>query len=148
MFSFLTYDFGVLTDLKSAYQSIKCHPETCSLRRYFWYRDINDTTSLQECCFTAVQYGDAQATPILTMSMTRILPKRAKTEKVKNFLMFRNFVDDGWEPFKNPFNYPNFKFDLQQTMKYHNFKIKKYLVTKNMREILNIEIEDDINYKK
>ena len=53
------FGFCMLTDLSSAYRSVRTKPKTNSLRRFFWFRDPGDPNSMTELMVVRCNFGDS-----------------------------------------------------------------------------------------
>ena len=45
---FSAYGAAILTDVSEAYRSVRTSPRTNSVRRFYWYNNIQSSDSLQE----------------------------------------------------------------------------------------------------
>ena len=63
---FSAFGAAILTDVTEAYRSVHTGPQTNSVRRFYWYNNIQDDDSLQEFMMNRMTFGDSAAACILS----------------------------------------------------------------------------------
>merc|ERR1712030_159827 len=66
------FGYAMLTDLSSAYRSVRTKMKTNSLRRFFWFKDPSDATSMVEIMVVRCNFGDRPAGRVLDLCNVRI----------------------------------------------------------------------------
>ena len=89
------YGYAMLTDLSSAYRSVRTKPKTNSLRRFFWFRDPNDASSMTELMVVRCNFGDRCAGRVLDLCNIRISDDPEIAKPTSDFLRDATYVDDG-----------------------------------------------------
>ena len=89
------YGFAMLTDLSSAYRSVRTKMKTNSLRRFFWFRDPNDANSMIEIMVVRCNFGDKPAGKVLDLCNVRISDDPDISKPTSEFLKDGTYVDDG-----------------------------------------------------
>ena len=89
------FGFCMLTDLSSAYRSIRTKAKTNSLRRFFWFKIPGDPNSMVELMVVRCNFGDKCAGRVLDLCNLRISDDIQITEPTRCFLRDATYVDDG-----------------------------------------------------
>ena len=89
------FGYCMLTDLSSAYRSVRTKPKTNSLRRFFWFRDPGDSTTMTEMMVVRCNFGDRCAGRVLDLCNIRISDDPQIAKPTSDFLRDATYVDDG-----------------------------------------------------
>ena len=89
------YGYAMLTDLSSAYRSVRTKAKTNSLRRFFWFSDPNDPSSMIEIMVVRMNFGDKPAGRVLDLCNLRISEDPGICKETSAFLKVGTYVDDG-----------------------------------------------------
>ena len=89
------YGYVMLTDLSSAYRSVRTKAKTNSLRRFFWFSDPNDPSSMIEIMVVRMNFGDKPAGRVLDLCNLRISEDPGICKETSAFLKVGTYVDDG-----------------------------------------------------
>ena len=142
VFNFLSHELIVVTDISSAYNTLVTDLQSNSLRRFWWFKNSKDPNSISEGCFQRAHFGDSPAGSYLTLAIKYFLGPRAKMKITKNYFQNCFYVDDAVQSFKDPKDYPAFQEDVENTTGYFNMKIKQYIKSKKLNELLRSENKD------
>ena len=85
----------MLTDLSSAYRSVRTKAKTNSLRRFYWYSNPNDPTTMIELMVVVANFGDKPAGRVLDICNVRISEDPGISKETSQFLKVGTYVDDG-----------------------------------------------------
>ena len=72
-------------------------PRTNSVRRFYWYNNIQDADSLQEFMMNRMTFGDSAAACILSEGTNIISEDENISTATKTYLQESVYVDDGGE---------------------------------------------------
>ena len=90
-----SYGYCLLTDLSSAYRSVWTKAKTNSLRRFFWFRDPGDSSTMTELMVVRCNFGDRCAGRVLDLCNIRISDDPQIAKPTSDFLRDATYVDDG-----------------------------------------------------
>ena len=83
------YGYAMLTDLSSAYRSVRTKAKTNSLRRFYWYSNPNDPTTMIELMVVVANFGDKPAGRVLDICNVRISEDPGISKETSQFLKER-----------------------------------------------------------
>ena len=89
------YGYCLLTDLSSAYRSVRTKPKTNSVRRFYWFREPGDVSTMTELMVCRCNFGDRCAGRVLDLCNVRISDDAQISEPTRDFLRDTTYVDDG-----------------------------------------------------
>ena len=92
---FAAFPFAILTDLSQAYRSVYTGDATNSVRRFYWFQNPNDPTTVTEYCMQRMQFGDKPAGNILAEAINLISNQPEISSDCRDFLKCSFYVDDG-----------------------------------------------------
>ena len=92
---FSAFPFAILTDLSQAYRSIHTGDATNSVRRFYWFKNLDDPATVTEYCMQRMQFGDKPAGNILAEAINLISNQQGVSSDCRDFLKFSFYVDDG-----------------------------------------------------
>ena len=125
-FSIFPHAFS--TDLSKAYRSVITGDQTNSIRRFFWFGDVNDPDSITEYVLTRMTFGDTPAAFILGEAIDIVAEHPGISEETRVFLKSGFYVDDGFlssmatdklERITNEFKgaFPEYSFKVKHILK-------------------------------
>merc|ERR1712215_100006 len=80
------YGYCLLTDLSSAYTSVRKKPKTNSVRRLYWFKEPGDASTMTELMVVRCNFGDRCAGRVLDLCNIRISDDTQISEPTRDFL--------------------------------------------------------------
>ena len=82
-------------DISQAYRTVRTGRRSNSLRRFFWFRDINDPDSMIQLMLVRMTFGDVPASGILSECVDLVGQEPGIPPQTKDFIQEPFYVDDG-----------------------------------------------------
>ena len=93
--NFSVWPYSFLTDLKEAYRSIGTGDTTNNCRRFCWFRDPEDPSTLTDLMLNLSTYGDRSAGNLLSQGVDIAASHPAVSMETAAFIRSHFYVDDG-----------------------------------------------------
>ena len=117
----------MLTDLSSAYRSVRTKPRTNSVRIFYWFRVPEDVNTLTEFMVCRCNFGDRCAGRILDLCNLKIADDTQISERTSQFLKHATYVDDGGTSSQHMATMETIANELGPLYHKYSFKLKHTL---------------------
>ena len=138
------FGYSILTDLSSAYRSVRTKAKTNSLRRFYWYSNPHDPDSMVEIMVIRMNFGDKPAGRVLDLVQLRMSEDPGISKETSAFLRTGTYVDDGMKSSQSKKTIEKIASELGPLYQKYSFClkycIKNYLppADKQVEEILGL----------
>ena len=129
LLGFSCHPYCLMTDLSEAYRSIFTGKETNSCRRFFWFKDINDESSLVEMMLVRATYGDKAAGNFLAQERNIIADDRRVSAFAQDFIKRMFFVDDGLTSSQSKQKLLMLAEELPKVFGFYGFQVKHVILS-------------------
>ena len=129
LLGFSCYPYCLMTDLSEAYRSIFTGPETNSCRRFFWFKDINDESSLVEMMLVRATYGDKAAGNFLAQGRNIVADDHRVSAFARDFIKRKFFVDDGLTSSQHKQKLLTLAEELPKVFGFYGFQVKHVILS-------------------
>ena len=113
-------------DVSRFYRSVYTYEDTNTLRRYHWYTNVHDPSTLREFKFRVASYGDSPISLLSELCVNDHIAPKCKTEKLKTVLQTSRLVDDFMGCVSDIKTVKEIQDDAIETFAKFNFKIKQF----------------------
>ena len=129
LLGFSCYPYCLMSDLSEAYRSIFTGPETNSCRRFFWFKDINDESSLVEMMLIRATYGDRAAGNYLAQGRNIVADDPRVSDFARKFIKEKFFVDDGLTSSQHKEKLLMLAEELPKVFGFYGFQVKHVILS-------------------
>ena len=141
LLGFSAFPFAFMSDLSTAYRSCKTKRLTNSCRRFFWFLNPLDETSLTELMFVVSTFGDKPSGNILGQELNIIGNDKKVSDDTRAFINNCFYVDDGITSSTTTARLLGIKKELPEAFARYSFKVKHILL--NFEESTGVTSEND-----
>ena len=128
LLGFSTHPYCIMTDLSEAYRSIYTGPITNSCRRFWWFQDVNDETSLVQLMLVRSTYGDKPAGNFLAQGRSIVAGDHSVSAFTSDFIKNFFFVDDGLGSSKSKQKLLKLADELPKAFGFYSFQVKHVIL--------------------
>ena len=128
---------GWTADFSRAYRSVLTGDTANAARRFFWFSNPSDETSIQEYCLVRLNYGDSPSSAVLEEAIREYISPQCQTELARNILCWNRYVDDTLYSFSSETTMRETELDIVQASSTANFLVKHCLHSGS------VPVEDD-----
>ena len=126
LISFRENFIGYHSDISKFYRSVYTDEQTNNLRRFFWFSNPEDETSLKLWKYTRGNYGDTSISILTEIIVREIIAKSCETKEVSRACNEQRIVDDFCSSVPDLQTALKVKHDLINTFAKFYFKIKHF----------------------
>ena len=130
--------YGYCADISRFYRSVKTCEITNALRKYYWFSDPDDPSSLTTYQFIVANYGDAPISLYCEIIVQDIIANNCKTPELTYAAKHNRLVDDVVSSANSLETVLAIKQDMVATFSSYNFNVKHFLHTSQ-------KFEDDVD---
>ena len=128
LLGFSCHAYCLMTDLSEAYRSIFTGPITNSCRRFWWFRDVTDETSLVQLMLIRSMYGDKAAGNFLAQGRNIGADDHRVNAFARDFMKNFFFVDDGLGSSKSKQKLLKLADELSKAFGFYGFTVKHVIL--------------------
>ena len=129
VFRFLWSAVGWSADYSRAYRSVITGDVSNSCRRFYWFKDPLDETTITEYCLIRLNYGDSCSSAALEEAIRGYIAPQCTLELSKNILSWNRYIDDTLWSFDDLEQMDEVQQDIRDASSKANFTVKHTLYT-------------------
>ena len=140
---FSVWPYAFLTDLKEPYRSIGTGDTTNNCRRFCWFRDKDDPSTLTDLMLNVSTYGDRSAGNLLSQGLDIAASHKDVSVDTADFIRRHFYVDDGGLSAATKEKLEKIISELPPSLLRYGFNVKHVLRSYEQSEgITNTEYEE------
>ena len=127
IWKFLWGPVGWAADYSRAYRSVITGDISNAVRRFFWYKNPADETTLTEYCLVRLNYGDSVSSAALEESIRSYIAPECRHQLASSILSHSRYIDDTLTSFKDHQERILIQDDIVEASSKANFLVKHTL---------------------
>ena len=127
IWNFLWDEIGWAADYSRAYRSVLTGDISNAVRRFFWFKDPHDESTLTEYCLVRLNYGDRPSSAVLEIAIRDYISPLCKLQWSEETLRKKRYIDDTLDSFPDHQTRIEVQEDIISASSKANFLVKHTL---------------------